>query len=439
MASTIGHPQEIDKVAQSASVGYEKVDLVFEELDRILESRFFKKAGRSRQFLDYVVRHKLEGHAEQLKERTIGIEVFHRAPGYATGDDPVVRVQAGEVRRRLEQYYQSLPSPPAVRIELQPGSYSPNICWASDNTDSKPGLANHHSSPIPSRNSSFRLVAAVVMGACAAIAFTSGLSYLRHRTTESQSTGQAKFWAPAFSTSQPVLICLAKGVTYRPSLKLYRMYARSHPGAFQTEVERSNNPLPLKSDQPIVWGDMELYDEYGVAVGDVSAALDISAFLGRLDKPLQVRIGSDYSFEDLRESPAVMIGAYNNAWTMQLMSGLHFAFVDDPQRNLSIREQVPGGRVWRVKDDSSGAVVRDYGVVSRLLEPRTGQFTVILAGLGTNGTEAAAEFVSNESTLDPALGNMPRNWQTKNMQIVLETNVIHSVPGPPHVVAAYYW
>jgi len=40
-----------------------------------------------------------------LKERTIGTEIFQRKAGYATGDDPVVRVQAGEVRRRLEQYH----------------------------------------------------------------------------------------------------------------------------------------------------------------------------------------------------------------------------------------------------------------------------------------------------------------------------------------------
>ena len=98
-----------------------------------------------------------------------------------------------------------------------------------------------------------------------------------------------------------------------------------------------------------------------------------------------------------------------------------------------------GGKVWREKFDRFGAVVRDYGVVSRLLEPRTGQFTVILAGLGTNGTEAATEFVTNESILEVALGNAPRDWQTKNMQIMLETNVTNSVPGPPHVVAAYHW
>jgi hypothetical protein len=88
------------------------------EVEKILSSPFFRNAARSKQFLQFVVQHQLAGHSEQLKERTIGTEVFLRPPGYATGDDPVVRVQAGEVRRRLEQYYQAMP--PTRRCSIGP-------------------------------------------------------------------------------------------------------------------------------------------------------------------------------------------------------------------------------------------------------------------------------------------------------------------------------
>src|SRR5689334_20826234 len=71
---------------------------IMQELDRVLASRFFKNSQRSRQFLEYIVHCKLDGRADELKERTIGTEVFHRPPDYSTGEDPVVRVQAGEVR-----------------------------------------------------------------------------------------------------------------------------------------------------------------------------------------------------------------------------------------------------------------------------------------------------------------------------------------------------
>src|ERR1035438_7581001 len=82
-----------------------KRELVLRELNQILESCFFRKAARSTQFLRYVVEYALDNSAH-LKERMIGVELFERRRDYATGDDPVVRVQAGEVRRRLDQYYQ---------------------------------------------------------------------------------------------------------------------------------------------------------------------------------------------------------------------------------------------------------------------------------------------------------------------------------------------
>lgn len=100
MSNTALHPRAIEKPDQFAGEYPESGRLVLQELGRVVASRFFKNSLRSRQFLEYVVHRKLEGRAEELKERTIGIELFSRLPSYATGDDPVVRVQAREVRKR---------------------------------------------------------------------------------------------------------------------------------------------------------------------------------------------------------------------------------------------------------------------------------------------------------------------------------------------------
>jgi len=108
---------------------------VLRELDAILNSPIFQPSKRCQQFLSYVVHHRLEGSRERLKERTIGVDLFQRPAGYATGDDPVVRVQAGEVRRRLDQYYQANPNASAVRIELHVGSYTPEFKWANPALD----------------------------------------------------------------------------------------------------------------------------------------------------------------------------------------------------------------------------------------------------------------------------------------------------------------
>jgi hypothetical protein len=410
-------------------------EAVLRALDKILASHYFQHAGRCKQFLRYVVEHKLEGRQEKLKERTIGTEVFQRPPGYATGEDPVVRVQAGEVRRRLEQYYQSVPDDSPIRIELPVGSYSPifqrRSAAAPANSPARRDLGDPAPEPQTRRGRVLLLTALTLVLAALLTAF--GV----HRWAF-QRSALDQFWSPVFATRQPVLICLAKPVAYRPNEDVYRLYSHTHPGTFKTEAERANTPLQLDPDTKLTWGDLFVYTDYGVAAGDVYAAAAISTLLGRLDKPSQLRIGSNYTYADLRNSPAVVVGGFNNKWTMQLTSNLQFAFIEDNQ-DYMIRERIPGGRVWHTRLGPQGETLEDFGIVSRLLDSKTGQFTITVAGIGPKGTQAAGEFVSNAQNLEEGLRNAPSNWQNGNLEIVVQTTVTDSVAGPPHAVAAYYW
>jgi len=426
------HPEpELEEASREA---------VLRELESILTSTYFLHAGRCKQFLRYVVEHRLAGQQEKLKERTIGTEVFQRPPGYATGDDPVVRVQAGEVRRRLEQYYQTASQDSAtgsaIRIELPVGSYSPvfhrkSAAAPARNPARRATEPEPEAQTAPSHRLLYSMLVLVIVVAAVLTAWAI------HRSA-GQKSALAEFWSPVFATRQPVLICLAKPVAYRPNEDIYRLYSRTHPGTFQTEADRANNPLPLDPDTKLTWGDLFVYADYGVAAGDVYAATAVSTLLGRLDKPSQLRIGANYTYADLRNSPAVVIGGFNNRWTMQLTSNLHFAFIEDNQ-DYMIRERIPGGRVWHTRLGPQGETLEDFGIVSRLVDSKTGQFTITVAGIGPKGTQAAGEFASDAQYLEEGLRNAPTNWQKGNLEIVVQTTVTDSVAGPPHAIAAYYW
>src|SRR5581483_3379253 len=437
MKSLLEQPQAHEASPSRADGGAVNREEVERELEAILTSHYFQHAGRCKQFLRYVVQHKLNGEQEKLKERTIGTEVFLRPPGYATGEDPVVRVQAGEVRRRLEQYYSTAPADSALRIELPVGSYSPVFHPRTDSAatgtpDRAHGVAVE---PHPPKGASKKLIF-TALGMILVLA--AGIATLTLHRPSPQKTVLEQFWSPVFATRQPVLICLAKPIAYRPNEDLYHRYARSHPGTFQTEAERANTPLPLDPDAKLSWGDMFIYTDYGVAAGDVYAAVALSTLLGRIDKPSQLRIGSNYTYEDLRNSPAVVIGGFNNKWTMQLTSNLHFAFVEDNE-DYMIRERIPGGRVWHTRIGPQGETLEDFGIVTRLLDSKTGQFTVTVAGIGPKGTQAAGEFASNPLYMKEGLHNAPADWQKSNVEILVQTTVTDSVAGPPHAVATYYW
>jgi TolB-like protein len=97
------------------------------QLEQILASRCFEQAQRASRFLRYVVEQTLAGHGERLKGYTIAVEAFDRAPDFDAQSDPLVRVEAGRLRRRLIEYYATEGQDAAVRIELPRGGYS--VAW----------------------------------------------------------------------------------------------------------------------------------------------------------------------------------------------------------------------------------------------------------------------------------------------------------------------
>jgi TolB-like protein len=106
-------------------------ELVVAELERILASRGFVTAGRQSRLLRHVVEKTLAGQADQLKEYSVGMEVFDRDEKYDPRIDSIVRVEAGRLRSRLDEYYAADGTSDAVRISLPRGGYvaqfAPNV------------------------------------------------------------------------------------------------------------------------------------------------------------------------------------------------------------------------------------------------------------------------------------------------------------------------
>ena len=426
---------------------------ILKELDRILASRPFRGSTRGKQFLTYVVQNALDGRSEMLKERVIGTELFGKKADYATGEEPVVRGQAGEVRRRLHEYYVSQPTNACVLIELPTGSYTPTFQWLPRNLEVAPSPTQTPQS-VPNLSASEHDIGAqvdlrreptsrallpwsfAVIGFAAAIvcvlfAFFPHLFHTR--------TALDRFWAPGLQSKNSVLICVGQPVVYLPRPEFFERYAASHPGESRNAVQRLTEVLPLSPSEDLKWKDLYAVDDLGVAVGDVYAAVQLSRFLDAQSKTSQLRIGQNYTFEDLRSSPSILIGAFNNKWSMQLTSNLRFRFDDRSPGQAIILDSASPGRSWQGTTNEKGQTVRDFGLVARLMNSKTGQFTVTIAGIGAAGTEAASEVVSNAAYSQEFLRGAPADWEEKNMEIVVETAVTGTIASPPHVVATHFW
>jgi hypothetical protein len=97
------------------------------QLDLLVRDDVFRASKRSVAFLRYVVEQTLNGSADQIKERTIGVEVFGRKPTYDTNLDHIVRTAATELRKRLAIYYGDERHRSELRMGLVPGSYIPKF------------------------------------------------------------------------------------------------------------------------------------------------------------------------------------------------------------------------------------------------------------------------------------------------------------------------
>src|SRR5260370_36714632 len=98
-----------------------------EHVREIVSSPAFKGRRRSQEFLRHIIEKALNGQFEDLKERTLGVDLFGRPPAYDTAEDAVVRVTACDVRKRLTHFYAELASASEVQIDLPPGSYIPEF------------------------------------------------------------------------------------------------------------------------------------------------------------------------------------------------------------------------------------------------------------------------------------------------------------------------
>jgi adenylate cyclase len=135
------------------------------ELERLLASGEFVASDRLKEFLRFVVEHRLAGRADSLKAYTIALEVFGRDSTFDPQTDPVVRMEASKLRRRLERYYLGAGQDDPVRIDIPKGGYAPTFRYRPD----PEGIVRPPATPTRRRGSPYRWLG------LGALALTGGL------------------------------------------------------------------------------------------------------------------------------------------------------------------------------------------------------------------------------------------------------------------------
>lgn len=422
----------------------EEQEQVRRQLDRMLENHLFKNSRRYPALLRFIVEEALAGRVDSLRERPLGVHVFERPADYDTAVDPVVRVTAAEVRKRIAQYYHDEEHDAEIRIDLLPGRYTPEFRFktpekgAASEQDSvaavldRPGTgislsaAAEHPSVVSTGDTTVRSTAwrrwPIIVCACLICTLAAVPLYLWLRPS-----AMDQLWAPLLGSRQPVLFCIPSDCGRK------RGPADTRPMVDTSSIQIGDKDAQAGATTFLTF---ESLGE-NVVYSDMLALLKVSNVLAVRHRDYRAKLNVATNLEDLRQEPAVLIGGMDNQWTMLALAPLRFHFEGSDEDRYWVADRMnPQNKNWALDlKVQYMAVTRDYAIIARLHNKQTGQPEIIIAGIGMSGTAAAGEFVGDDKRIDELRKRIGPGFKDHDFEAVLSTDVVNGIAGSPTVIA----
>jgi len=167
----------------------------------------------------------------------------------------------------------------------------------------------------------------------------------------------------------------------------------------------------------------------------------------------QITAVSSTFLSDLRKGPTIMVGGFNNPWSLRVLRPLRFSLRSAREEGVGDSDNTATPQILQIVDRKNqpgspwtvdfhqpiSAMTHDYAIIARFHATMTDGEVMVIAGLGSGGTESASKFVSSAGYMTQPARNAPRNWRNMNMEAVVETEVIGGRAGHPHIIAAEFW
>lgn len=441
-------------------------EAVREVLQDIVASRHFRSSRRSRQFLEYVVEQKLLGNEGLIKERLIGIEVFGRNSNYATGEDPVVRVQAGEVRRRLE-LYQAEVHHGAVLFELPTGSYVPifrlrppvgflALAPALPETGSVPPQHGLSSLPATENTPTMETI-------------TSAPAVLRR-------DGPTGSWGWMWLSMALALLCIclgfalyrarsaAVGIDERPAvMAFWRAFTHDNVAGSQTDLILPDESVSLMEDmlrQPISlpqYVDRSYMEGIEASAASADRKADVREVLGHnlvtfgavqaarqilllpsLTQHFRLTVPRLYPPDLLKRNSLIVLGGKkSNPWAAFFDDRLNFTLEYDPKsgQNYVLNHRPLAGESTSYRSVGSANFSSGVAVLAYIPNANNTGDVLLLTGSDSDATAAAADLITSEVPVEDLLKDFGRS-RLPYFEVVLRTTRLSGTAFTSKIIAS---
>ena len=400
----------------------------FQQIDKLIISHSLRGSESLCKLLRYLAEHSLDHPGVALKEYQIATEVLGRSGGFDPQSDSTVRVQAGRLRMKLEEYYSREGPNDSVLVELPKGSYAltfhvrtPSIGFAEAPPVSERRELRSATQP-PNRSWAIAVVGLSVLLALAlstSALLLSNRSRVQASAKESVPAVYQVFWNRFVIGTRPPWLIFSNG---------------SFVGLPETGM-RYFNP---SADARVL-----ILDHY-TGVGEVLAVHQLDRVFVLFNEQLQVKRGSLFSLDDAKNNDLIFVGSPAENLTLRDIPGTQeFVFqrlASGPRKGdlgvLNVHPQPGEGQVF-LGSPSNQAITEDYAVIGLVPGIDPARSVLILAGTTTFGTQAAAEYVCRRDSLAELLKRLgvARASDLKPFEALLRVKVTHGVPVNTDLVA----
>jgi hypothetical protein len=436
-----------------------------EQLERILHSRVLQGSESLVALLRYLVREEVADPGVQIRESTIAQEVFGCGSHFDSRTNSVVRVQTKRLRTKLQEYYETEGVSDRVFIDLPKGHYKVAFSYAPQKDETSftqdaqaeagappdPALSDVASTP-PARKADVWknvLILAIIILTVAVAVLASSIINLRKQTQEAvlpvgKEADLGFVWSPFLKSNAPTLTVLSNPA-------VYRFLNNSDPAAvskdsLQITTEQAQmlgevlkNKLVMKQNRaPRLVLSTANYTGIGEAIG----LYHLTSLFKTAGRDLTLKQSRTISAEDLKNHSVILLGsAWVNDWVEKLP--VKESFVYGVNASIENKDPQPGEeREYRPRyNEQTGEVEEDYALIT--VKPGlTGEHRLmILAGILSEGTQAAAEYVTRKDylgVLNQRLQSMTGEGGPPNYyQVLLKVNVDNGIPTTVSILAIH--
>jgi len=404
-----------------------------EHVGEIVASPAFNGSRRGQEFLRHIIEKALNGQFEDLKERTLGIELFKRSPAYDTAEDAVVRVTACDVRKRLTHFYADSDCGPEVQIDLPPGSYIPEFrrCTPAISAVAVPFPVTPEVEEQKSarRTIPYRSLLAAAIATLLVLAVGGFVSL-------NQTAKPILPWSGIFERDKAVQLVLSD-----PDIASLQNMLEIN---LSLSDYANHRYVPNRPISPEFQHSIRGFRGANVALVDTMIALNISDLARTASRQMKIRTARSLQLPDLKvDDNFILLGSpRSNPWTKLFEDQLDFAFEFDQAANQEIirnrrpQKNEPAAYIPTAKGWGTGNA---YGIIGFVGNPGQTGDALLLAGSNAEATEAAGRLATNLPLLASTLKNCGVNPQgtQRHFEVLLKVATMAGSPNTFEVVACH--